>query len=137
MVMNSDKISLKSFDVKKINIESVVINTMVGTYSLNVSYSIYKLYYDIDFSNQPTIPLYLFIIRRTRVTLQSFSTSFFFSNNYENDRVNKNNSIRIFRDWRVTFGSFLFGFDQNGTIRIDTIRKENRFRVPRQKWVKR
>lgn len=53
MVMNSDKVSLKSFDVKKINIESVVINTMVGTYSLNVSYSIYKLYYDIDFSNRP------------------------------------------------------------------------------------
>ena len=32
MVMNSDNVSLKSFDVKKINIESVVINMMLDSF---------------------------------------------------------------------------------------------------------
>lgn len=97
MVMNSDKVSLKSFDVKKINIESVVINTMVGTYSLNVSYSIYKLYYDIDFSNRPFHYTCLLFVEHA-LLYKVFPPLSFFSNNYENDRVNKNNSIRIFRD---------------------------------------
>lgn len=95
MVMNSDKISLKSFDVKKINIESVVINTMVGAHSLNVSYSIYKLYYDINFSNRPFDYTCLLFLEHA---LQSFSTPFFSRMFTKKDRVNKNNSIRIFRD---------------------------------------
>lgn len=34
MVKNSDKVSLKSFDVKKINIESVVINIVIHGFIL-------------------------------------------------------------------------------------------------------
>lgn len=37
MVMNSDNVSLKSFDVKKINIESVVIDMMLDSFFETVS----------------------------------------------------------------------------------------------------
>lgn len=40
MVMNSDKVSLKSFDMKKINIENIVINMMADLF-FPVQFTIY------------------------------------------------------------------------------------------------
>lgn len=52
MVMNSDKVSLKSFDMKKINIENIVINTMADLFFQRFLFNLQFIYHDINFSNR-------------------------------------------------------------------------------------